>query len=84
MLAERAIDVSYDTIHRWDLVFGPVIAANIRTGPVHHSRTGHLGEVYARITGKRTYLWRAVDENAECGGSDHPDRCSIFCLFAMP
>ncbi len=30
MLAERGLDVSYETIRRWFLKFGPVIAANLR------------------------------------------------------
>ncbi len=31
MLAERGIDVSYETIRRWILKFGPAIAANVRS-----------------------------------------------------
>ena len=30
ILAERGIDVSYETARRWFLKFGPVIAANLR------------------------------------------------------
>jgi len=30
MLAERGLDVSYETIRRWSLKFGTVIAANLR------------------------------------------------------
>ncbi|MCV2892746.1 hypothetical protein OE750_06500 [Lentibacter sp. XHP0401] len=30
MLAERGVDVSYESIRRWVLKFGPVIAAKIR------------------------------------------------------
>ena len=30
MLAERGVDVSYETVRRWFLKFGPGIAANLR------------------------------------------------------
>ena len=33
MLAERGLDVSYETIRRWFLKFGTVIAANLRRTP---------------------------------------------------
>jgi transposase-like protein len=58
MLAERGIDVSYETIRRWILKFGPAIAANVRTRRVQPSGTWHHDEVFVRIGGKRTYLWR--------------------------
>jgi putative transposase len=65
MLAERGIDVSYETIRRWVLKFGPAIAANIRSRRVQPSGTWHLDEVFVRIGGKQTYLWRAVDDEGE-------------------
>ena len=61
-LAERGIDVSYETIRRWVLKFGPAIAANVRSRRVQPSRAWHLDEVFC---GKRTYLWRAVDDESE-------------------
>ena len=65
MLAERGVVVSYETIRRWVLKFGPMIAACIRSRRVQPSGTWHLGEVFIRISGKRTYLWRAVDDEGE-------------------
>jgi putative transposase len=65
MLAERGIDVSYETIRRWVLKIGPAIAASIRFHRIRPSRTWHLDEVFDRIGGKRTYLWRAVDDEGE-------------------
>jgi putative transposase len=65
MLTERGIDVSYETIRRWVLKFGPAIAANVRSRRVQPSGTWHLDEVFVRIGGKRTYLWRAVDDEGE-------------------
>jgi putative transposase len=65
MLAERGIDVSYETIRRWVLKFGSAIAASVRSRRVQPSGTWHLDEVFVRIAGKRTYLWRAVDDEGE-------------------
>ena len=65
MMAERGIDVSYETVRRWVLKFGPAIAANIRSRRVQASGTWLLDEVFVRIAGKRTYLWRAVDDEGE-------------------
>ena len=65
MLAERGIDVSYETIRRWVLKFGPAIAANVRSRRIQPSGTWHLDEVFVRIGGKRTYLSRAVDDEGE-------------------
>jgi putative transposase len=65
MPAVRGIDVSYETIRRWILKFGPAIAVNVRSRGVQPSGTWHLDEVSVRIAGKRTYLWRAVDDGGE-------------------
>jgi len=32
LLAERGLDVSYETVRRWVLKFGPMIARNLRRG----------------------------------------------------
>jgi len=65
MMAERGIGVSYETLRRWVLKFGPAIAANIKASRPRPSGTWHLDEVFVRIGGKRTYLWRAVDDEGE-------------------
>ena len=65
MLAERGIEVSYETVRRWVLKFGPAFAANIKASRPRPSGTWHLDEVFVRIGGKRTYLWRAVDDEGE-------------------
>src|SRR3978361_450897 len=65
LLAERGIAVAYESIRRWVLTFGPVIARELRTRrPSAHSRW-HLDEMFVRIGGKQMYLWRAVDAEGE-------------------
>lgn len=65
LLAERGIDVSYETIRCWCRKFGPQIAKNLRKlRPAPHE-TWHLDEMVVNIAGKRMYLWRAVDAEGE-------------------
>jgi transposase-like protein len=65
LLAERGIVVTYESIRRWVLTFGPAIARRLRTGrPKPHDRW-HLDEMAVRIGGKQMYLWRAVDAEGE-------------------
>jgi putative transposase len=54
MLAERGIDVSYETIRRWVLKFGPTIAATVRSRRGRPSGTWHLDEVFVRIQCRRS------------------------------
>src|SRR5580700_1526966 len=60
LVAERGLDLSYETVRRWVLKFGPVIARRLRRRP-RPSNRWHLDEMVVRIAGKRMYLWRAVD-----------------------
>src|ERR1700756_1573277 len=61
LLAERGLDISYETVRRWVLKFGPAIARRLRQRRPRPSNRWHLDEMVVRIAGKRMYLWRAVD-----------------------
>jgi transposase-like protein len=65
LLAERGLDVSYETVRRWVLKFGPMIARNLRRRRPRPSDRWHLDEMVVRIAGKHMYLWRAVDHEGE-------------------
>jgi len=65
LLAERGIDVSYETVRRWTHKFGPAYARRIRLCRPSASGRWHLDEVFVRIGGKLHYLWRAVDDEGE-------------------
>lgn len=65
LLAERGIDVSYESIRRWTAKFGQIYAKRIRRGRPRPSSTWHVDEVFLRIGGKQKYLWRAVDDEGE-------------------
>ena len=65
LLAERGLDISYETVRRWVLKFGPVIARRLRRCRPRPSNRWHLDEMVVRIAGERMYLWRAVDHEGE-------------------
>ena len=49
MLAERGIDVSYETVRRWALKFGGIIARKLRRGRPRPDGRWHLDEVFVSI-----------------------------------
>src|SRR6202049_318802 len=61
LLAERGLEVSYETVRRWVLKF----ARRLRRSHPRPSDRWHLDEMVVRIAGKRMYLWRAVDHEGE-------------------
>src|SRR5215212_1887952 len=65
LLIERGIEVSYETVRRWVLKFGPSFARNLRRLRPRPADTWHLDEVVVSIQGRRMYLWRAVDSEGE-------------------
>ena len=65
MLAERGIDVSYETVRCWSLKFGCLFAQNLRRSRPNPTGRWHLDEMAAKIRGKRMWLWRAVDDEGE-------------------
>jgi transposase-like protein len=65
LLAERGLDISYETVRSWVLKFGPVIARRLGRRRPRPSNRWHLDEMVVRIAGDRMYLWRAVDHEGE-------------------
>ena len=65
LLAERGIDVSYETVRRWALKFGQAYARKLRKTRGPADDRWHLDEMFVSINGKRMYLWRAVDCEGE-------------------
>jgi transposase-like protein len=65
LLAERGLDISYETVRRWVLRFGPAFARNLNRLRPRPSAQWHLDEMAVVIGGKRLWLWRAVDSDGE-------------------
>jgi putative transposase len=65
LLAQRGIEVSYETIRCWTIKFGPLIAANLKRRRPSPTGRWHLDEMVVKIGGRRMWLWRAVDDEGE-------------------
>src|ERR1700752_3155455 len=65
LLAERGLDVSYETVRRWVLKFGVLFVRELRKRRPRPSAQWHLDEAVVVIGGKRLFLWRAVDSEGE-------------------
>src|SRR5215217_3200752 len=63
MLLERGIVVSYETVRRWALKFGPAYARRLRRKAPSRRDIWHLDEVAVTIAGEKHWLWRAVDQD---------------------
>ena len=59
LLAERGLDVSYETVRRWVLKFGPIIARRLRQRRPRPSDRWHLDESVPRTH----------DQQRECGAA---------------
>ena len=65
LLAQRGMEVSYETVRCWTIKFGPLIARRLRKRRPPPGPRWHLDEMVCRIGGKRMFLWRAVDDEGE-------------------
>ena len=52
LLAERGLDISYETIRRWVLKFGPLYARNLRRRRPRPNDQWHLDEMVVMIGGR--------------------------------
>ena len=68
LLAERGLDVSYETVRRWVLKFGPLFAKELRRRRHRPTSHWHLDEMAVLIAGWRFWLWRAVDDVGDAEG----------------
>jgi putative transposase len=65
LLAQRGIQVSYETVRHWAIKFGPLFAEELRRREAQRGQTWHVDEVFLRMNGRPVYLWRAVDEHGQ-------------------
>ena len=63
LLAERGIDVSYETVRRWSVKFGLAYARKLRQTRPRPDGRWHLDEMFVSINGKAMVLWRALDSD---------------------
>ena len=63
LLVEGGIDVSYESIRRWTVKFGPQIVRYIRRRQARPRDVGHLDEVVMKTSGRSFSLWLTVDQH---------------------
>jgi putative transposase len=63
LLAERGVEVSYETIRQWCRKFGQIYANELRRRRPRLGDKWHLDAVFISINGETHYLWRAVDQD---------------------
>jgi putative transposase len=84
LLAERGIEVTYETIRQWGIQFGPPIARDLRSRRSRPHARWHMDEMFVSIGGKRMYLWRAVDHEGEvldCLVQSRRNKCAAIKLM---
>ena len=81
LLAERGIEVTYETVRCWVERFGPAFARVLRRRRPRPHSTWHLDEVYLRIDGRWfSAVIRALDSKSE----PRMDRSSIKIAIIRP
>ena len=65
LLAERGIEVSYESVRLWCNKFGPLFCKRLRRKHQGFGDTFFIDEVFVNIRGQRRYLWRAVDQDGD-------------------
>ena len=65
LLAERGIEVSYESIRLWCNKFGAKYVKRLKRRHQGFGDTFYIDEVFVKIQGRQQYLWRAVDQDGE-------------------
>ncbi|WP_095973405.1 IS6 family transposase [Rhodococcus erythropolis] len=63
LMAERGVEVTYETIRAWCARFGPEYACRLRQRAPSPGDKWHLDEVFIKVGGVQKYLWRAVGQH---------------------
>ena len=61
IMMERGLSVDHSTIARWVLQYAPVLNDRLRRHVRRPATSWRVDETYIRVSGRWTYLYRAVD-----------------------
>ncbi|MER6113199.1 IS6 family transposase [Streptomyces hirsutus] len=61
LMLQRGVIISHETVRRWCMKFGQAYANGLRRRRPRPGDKWHLDEVFVKINGELTYLWRTVD-----------------------
>ncbi len=62
IMQERRVDVDHSTLNRWVIEYAPLVAAEAQKRKAPTSRSWRTDEIYLKVKGRWTYLYRAVDK----------------------
>ena len=65
LLAERGVNVTYETIRQWCSKFGARYARRLKRRQGCLGDIWYLDEAFVTINGQRHFLWRAVDQDGD-------------------
>ena len=65
LLAERGVTVRPEAVRQWCRKSGQALAKKLRRRRGHPGATWQFDELFIRIRGERSYLWRAVDQDGQ-------------------
>jgi transposase-like protein len=65
MLADRGVEVAHTTVFRWVQTYAPEIEKRIRPYLRLSNGSCRVDEIYVRVKGRWTYLYRAVDSRGQ-------------------
>jgi putative transposase len=65
LLAERGVIVSYESVRRWCLKFGPQFPRSLKRREGRLGDIWHVDEVFITVDGQIHCLWRAVDQDGD-------------------
>lgn len=65
LLADRGVQVSYETVRRWVAKFETQYADELQRRELRACRAWHLDEMATRVGGRVHWLWQAVDEHGQ-------------------
>jgi len=77
LLAERRIEVSYESVRLWCNKFDSLFSKRLKRRHPGFSDTFFMDEVFVTIAGRRHYLWRATGRPPGTDASDDPRHRSL-------
>ncbi len=63
LMLQRGIEVSHETINQWIHVFGAMFTNALKKRKVTRGDKWHMDEQCIVMSGKRYWLWRAIDQD---------------------
>ncbi|GAW86402.1 putative transposase [Bathymodiolus platifrons methanotrophic gill symbiont] len=64
-MEERGVEVDHATLNRWVIRYSPAIAVKAKSQKRETNKSWRMDEMYIKVKGQWTYLYRAVDSHGD-------------------